>query len=115
MAGHLYWQSANFTITAFIDSAPRQVRVIARGDFAGSGSAVLRGALTRLSALLAPIRFNAAGVTGLSADAVTALTECAAGSGRLVLEAVPDRLDGAFGAATLALPDASVPALRRTA
>lgn len=116
MAGHLYWQSANFTITAFVDSEPRQVRVIAAGDFGGSGSAVLRGALTRLAALLAPIRLNAAEVTALSHDAVAALSECAAGSCGLTLDAVPDTLGPALEPTLLAgLPAAPVPALKRTA
>jgi len=89
MAGHLYWQSANFTITAFLDDCPRQVRVIAAGNFTGPGSAVLRGALCRLTSLLAPIHVDASGVTVLPREGATALAECAGGqAGRLTVDAV---------------------------
>ena len=91
MAGHLYWQSANFTITAFLDDRPRRVRVIAAGDFTGSGSAVLRGALCRLTSLLAPIHLDASGVTALPREGATALAEYAGGQvGRLTVDAVSE-------------------------
>jgi hypothetical protein len=91
MAGHLYWQSANFTITAFLDDCPRRVRVIAAGDFSGSGSAVLRGALVRLTSVLAPIHLDASGVTVLPRDGATALAEFAGGQvGRLTVDAVSE-------------------------
>lgn len=91
MAGHLYWQSANFTITAFLDDRPRQVRVIVAGDFTGSGSAVLRGALGRLTSLLAPIHIDASGITALPRDGASALAECAGSlPGRLTVDAVSE-------------------------
>jgi hypothetical protein len=110
MAGHLYWQSANYTITAFVETQPRRVRVVAAGDFGGSGSAVLRGALHRLGTLLGPIHLDASGVRALSPDAVAALGECDG----LVLDAVADSVAPSL-AAMATLPPAPVPALKRTA
>lgn len=74
MTGHLYWASANFQIAADID-VPCEIRMVAIGDFSGAGSAVLRGALSRVTGLPFPVRVDASGVTALSNDAAAALAE----------------------------------------
>lgn len=74
MTAHLYWASADFEISADIDF-PNVVHMVAAGDFSGAGSAVLRGALSRVSGLPVPVSLDASGVTALSADAAQAVFE----------------------------------------
>lgn len=74
MTGHLYWASANFQIAADIE-LPYEIRMVASGDFSGAGSAVLRGALSRVTGLPVPIRVDASGITAISGDAAAALAE----------------------------------------
>ena len=74
MTAHLYWASAAFQISADIDF-PREVHMVAAGDFSGAGSAVLRGALTRVASMPMPVSLDASKVTALSADAARAVVE----------------------------------------
>src|SRR4051812_9805963 len=74
MTAHLYWASADFEISADIHF-PYEVHMVAAGDFSGAGSAVLRGALSRVSGLPVPVHLDASGVTALSDDAVQAVFE----------------------------------------
>jgi hypothetical protein len=74
MTAHLYWASADFQISADIDFA-HEVHMVAAGDFSGAGSAVLRGALSRVSGLPVPVHLDASGVTALSDDAAQAVFE----------------------------------------
>jgi hypothetical protein len=74
MTAHLYWASADFEISADIDF-PYEVHMVAAGDFSGAGSAVLRGALSRVSGLPVPVSLDASGVTAFSDDAARAIFE----------------------------------------
>jgi hypothetical protein len=74
VTAHLYWASADFEISAEID-IPNEVHMVAAGDFSGAGSAVLRGALSRVAGLPVPVSLDASGVTALSEDAAQAVLE----------------------------------------
>jgi hypothetical protein len=91
MSSNLRWTSAQFSIAAHVD-LPRQTAVVAIGDFAGPRAAVLRGVLSRIAALRAPVEFDASGLTALSHDAVDALLTRAAHPERFRLVGVPSKL-----------------------
>src|SRR5438876_7836307 len=88
MTAHLYWASAEFEISADIDF-PHEVHMVAAGDFSGAGSAVLRGALARVSGMPVPVSLDASRVTALSDDAAQAVFErCKDGVRPLTVESV---------------------------
>lgn len=102
MTGHLYWASANFQIAADI-KLPHEIRLVATGDFSGAGSAVLRGALARVTGLSVPIRVDASGITAISGDAAAALIE------RMADPTRPLTLDAASSAAASVLGTSHIP------
>ena len=63
-SGRMVWQSPSFVISARVTLEPPQVHVTAVGDFSTPGStAVLHGALSRLSRFRAPIQIDCDRVT----------------------------------------------------